>query len=279
MKVTITGSGGFRRTPRPGCHCAVCQEAREQGIQRLGPSMFIHDENILFDTPEEIAAELENAGIEKINHLFYTHWHPDHSLGARILEIMNTKWSENMEWRMVAKHKTQVYMPGLVYNEIMERFGAFFDFWGFIGISETHHLEDEAQCGNIKVEPVVMKSMHRSVTHSTVYIISSQDKKIIYAPCDITPFPEDERFHDCNLMILQMGWYGPRMTQRAENGPHIEISMDEIINIAKTYKPAKIILTHIGDDSEMLAADLKALEEEYSQFNVRFAYDGMELVI
>ena len=279
MRLTITGSGGFRRTPRPGCDCAVCQEAREQGTQRLGPSMFIHDENILFDTPEEIAAELENAGIEKINHLFFTHWHPDHTLGARILEIMNTKWSENMEWRMVAKQKTQVYMPKLVFDEIMQRFGPFFDFWSFIGISETHELGDEVQCGNIKVEPVVMKSMHRSVTHSTVYIISSEGKKAIYAPCDITPFPEDARFHGCDLMILQIGWYGPRMAERAEKGPHCEISMDEIISIAKTYQPARIILTHIGDDSELLAADLKDIEEKYKELNIHFAYDGMEIQI
>ncbi len=279
MRLTITGSGGFRRTPRPGCHCPVCQEAREQGTQRLGPSMFIHDENILFDTPEEIAAELENAGIEKINHLFFTHWHPDHTLGARILEIMNTKWSENMEWCMVAKQKTLVYMPKLVYSEIMQRFGPFFDFWGFLGIAEVHELEDEAQCGGILVQPVVLKSLHRTVTHSTVYVISSKGKKMIYAPCDITPFPEDARFYDCDLMILQIGWYGPRMAERAEKGPHCEISMDEIINIAKTYRPSRIILTHIGDDSELLAADLKALEEEYSQFNIQFAYDGMELMI
>ena len=279
MKLTITGSGGFRRTPRPGCDCAVCQEARANGTQRLGSSMFIHDENILFDTPEEIAAELENAGIKKINHLFYTHWHPDHTLGARIIEIMNTKWSENMEWRMEAKHKTQVYMPKFVYSEIMERFGAFFDFWNFIGIAEVHEFEDAVQCGNVKVEPIVMKSMHRTVTHSTVYVISSNGKKVIYAPCDITPFPKDARFYDCNTMILQIGWHGPAMAQRAKNGPHIEISMDEIVNIAKTYKPSCIILTHIGDESELLAADFKALEEKYKEYNIQFAYDGMELLI
>ena len=277
MRLTITGSGGFRRTPRPGCHCAVCQEAREDGTQRLGCSMFIHDENILFDTPEEIAAELENAKIQRLDHLFFTHWHPDHTLGARILEIMNTQWAENMEWRMVAKHKTEVYMPGIVYNEIMERFGAFFDFWGFIGIADVHELGNEVKCGNILIEPVVMKSLHRSVTHSTVYIVSSEGKKLIYAPCDITPFPEDERFHDCDLMILQIGWYGPDMAQRAKNGPHCEISMDEILEIAERYKPSRIILPHIGDESELLSKDLLALEEEYKKFNIQFAYDGMEL--
>ena len=277
MRLTITGSGGFRRTPRPGCHCDVCQESRDKGTQRLGPSMFIHDENILFDTPEEIAAELENADIQTIDHLFFTHWHPDHTLGARIIEIMNTHWSEDMEWRMTAKHKTQVYMPKLVYDEIMGRFGAFFNFWQFIGIAEVHQAENEVQCGNVRIEPVVLKSMHRTTTHSTVYIISSQGKKMIYAPCDIIPFPDDARFYDCDLMILQLGWYGPRMAQRAEKGPHREVSMDEILEIARKYHPKRIMFTHIGDDSELLSKDLLALEEKYRKFNIQFAYDGMEL--
>jgi len=241
--------------------------------------MFIHDQNILFDAPEEIAAELENAGISRIDHLFFTHWHPDHTMGARILEIMNTKWSEKMEWRMVAKHRTQVYMPPLVYGEIMERFGAFFKFWEHIGIAEVHEAEGQVRCGDLIIEPVVMKSMHRTVTHSTIYIIQSGGKKIIYAPCDITPFPWDDRFQGCDMMILQTGWYGPRMAERAEKGPHCEISMDEILEIAREYAPGEIILTHIGDESELLLPDLKALEEKFAEPNIRFAFDGMELEI
>ncbi len=250
-----------------------------QGTQRLGCSLFIHEQNILFDAPEEIAAELENAGIEKIDHLFFTHWHPDHTMGSRILETMNTEWSENMDWCMVARHKTQVHMPGPVYDEIMLRFGPFFDFWEHINIAEVHQIEGGVNFGDISIEPVVFKSLHRTMTHSTAYIISSKDKKLVYAPCDITPFPDDARFHGCNLMILQIGWTGPRMAERAEKGPHYEISLEEIIDIARTYKPARMILTHIGDESELLSSDLKALEEEYTQFNIQFAYDGMTIHI
>ena len=279
MKLTITGSGGFRRTPRPGCRCAVCQEARERGYQRLGPSMFIHDENILFDAPEEIAAELESENIERIDHLFFTHWHPDHTMGARIMEIMNTEWSEEMEWRMAARQKTQVYMPGPVHDEIMQRFGAFFDFWEHIGIAEVHQAGDSISIGSIQVEPVLLRSIHRTMTHSTVYIISSGGKKILYAPCDIIPFPEDERFHGCDLMILQAGWTGPELAERARNGPHHEISLEKIIEIARKYRPDGVLLTHIGEELKLIEADLRALEEEYREFDLRFAHDGMTLEI
>lgn len=279
MKLTITGSGGFRRTPRPGCGCKVCREARERGTQRLGPSMFIHDENILFDTPEEIAAELENAGIGQIDHLFYTHWHPDHTMGARILEVMNSKWADEMEWRMAARRSSRVYMPGQVHDEIMQRFGQFFEFWEHMGIAAIQRLEGGIHIGGILIEPVILTSIHRTMTHSTVYIISSRGKKIIYAPCDIIPFPEDERFHGCDLMILQAGWTGPELAERARRGPHYEISMDEIASIAEKYRPGKVILTHLGDELGLLEADLRVMEERYRKFNLRFAHDGMTVDI
>jgi phosphoribosyl 1,2-cyclic phosphate phosphodiesterase len=279
MKLTLLGSGGFRRTPRPGCRCPVCSEMRQSGTQRRGCSLFLHDENMLFDAPEEIAAELESAGIHRLNHLFFTHWHPDHTLGARILEIMNTQWSDKLEWRMVAKHRTVVHMPGPVYDEIMSRFGPFFEFWQELGIAKLNRLEDFLQVGKIRIEPVVFETMHRTMTHSTAYIVSSGEKKFVYAPCDITPFPKDERFHHCDLMILQVGWQGQEMTERAKNGPHYEISMDEIIEIAKQCRPKQVILTHIGDEVGLLPSDLRTLEENCTETDLKFAFDGMELTI
>lgn len=257
----------------------MCEEMRDAGTQRLGCSLFLHDGNILFDTPEEIAAELESAGIHRIEHLFFTHWHPDHTLGARILEIMNTQWSERPEWRMAAVHRTDVHMPGPVYGEIMSRLGPFFEFWQHLGIAKVELMDAPVQAENVKVEAVVFKTMHRTMTHSTVYIVSSQSKKFVYAPCDITPFPKDDRVHGCDLMILQVGWHGPEMAERARNGPHYEISMDEIIEIAREYKPTKLVLTHIGDEVGMLRKDLETLEETYADLNLQFAHDGMVILI
>lgn len=246
--------------------------------QRLGCALFLHDGNILFDAPEEIASELENAGIHQMDHLFFTHWHPDHTLGARILEIMNTQWSDKLEWRMAAVHKTAVHMPGHVHEEMMSRFGPFFEFWQTLGIAKVDDAT-AVQIGKVSVEAVVFETMHRTMTHSTAYIVSSEGKKFVYAPCDITPFPKDERFRGCELMILQIGWAGQEMAERARNGPHYEISMDEIIAIAKEYRPKRIVLTHIGDESGFLASDLETLEKAYSFFNLSFAYDGMAIDI
>ena len=37
MKVEILGSGGATATPRPGCECRVCVEARERGVPYARP--------------------------------------------------------------------------------------------------------------------------------------------------------------------------------------------------------------------------------------------------
>ena len=53
MRVEVLGSGGATTTPRPGCVCRVCSQARVKGLPytRTGPSVFVHGPNVLFDTP------------------------------------------------------------------------------------------------------------------------------------------------------------------------------------------------------------------------------------
>lgn len=111
MKIEILGAGGAIPVPRPFCPCAVCEEARQKGAPytRLGPSLFIHDIGLLFDTPEEIAFQLNRARIMHVTAVTYSHWHPDHTAGIRV-------WEGNYN---VARHFayppiircTQMYLP------------------------------------------------------------------------------------------------------------------------------------------------------------------------
>ena len=60
MKIKILGSGATQPAPRPCCDCDTCKKAKEEKIEfRTGPSIFIEDEKILIDTPEEIRQDLE----------------------------------------------------------------------------------------------------------------------------------------------------------------------------------------------------------------------------
>src|SRR5205823_9901888 len=110
VRLEFLGTGGAVTTPRPGCSCAVCFEARERGVPyaRTGPSLFLHGWNVLFDTPEESKAQLVRAGIERVDACFYSHWHPDHTAGRRVFESMNFDFRA---WPRRPFAVTDVYLP------------------------------------------------------------------------------------------------------------------------------------------------------------------------
>ena len=38
--------------------------------------------------------------------------------------------------------------------------------------------------------------------HVAIFVISSNGKKIIYAPCDVKPFPKSEKFQNADVLIF-----------------------------------------------------------------------------
>ena len=157
MKIIILGSGGSIPLPRPLCDCKNCSLARERGIPyaRTGPSMFLVDEYVLFDTPEEIRYQLEREKVKELKHVFYTHWHPDHTQGMRIFEHLNFSYDED-------KPPIDVYIPE---NEIpdFERFCPsifFFEKMKYIRINKIGDRQP-VQIGNVKITPLDFKRPDR----------------------------------------------------------------------------------------------------------------------
>ena len=96
MRLKIIGSGGCVSTPKPCCTCRVCKEAREKGFPyaRSGCSLFVEDEKILFDTPEDICYGLNNAEVDDVQMVLYSHSDPDHTMGMRVFEQLRLNWME-----------------------------------------------------------------------------------------------------------------------------------------------------------------------------------------
>src|SRR5438309_2263514 len=91
MRLTILGSGGALVTPRPTCGCRTCAAARAAGgrHRRGGPCLFVHDAYALVDAPEDVLPLIDRAGIDRVDHLLLSHWHPDHAAGFRVVEALS----------------------------------------------------------------------------------------------------------------------------------------------------------------------------------------------
>ncbi len=289
MKLVILGSGGSTTTPRPGCQCRVCVQAREKGVpySRTGSSMLISDINLLFDTPEEIAMQLNREGIYSIDYVFYTHWHPDHTLGMRIVERMYMSWLDRFVKEEGPSKKVKIFALDEVMEDLMairNKHGSFFSFYERLGLIEKFSLENEkpVEIQGFTITPIKIKTGWNEI--STVYVVEEGAKKIIYAPCDSKPFPKSKLLENPDILIIgnvfPLGPLKGGITIPEGNVLRRELfSLEEVLELAKELEAKRLIVTHIEEEWGKSYDEYKELELRYQSYNLCFAYDGMNVIL
>ncbi|MEW6295004.1 MAG: MBL fold metallo-hydrolase [Candidatus Diapherotrites archaeon] len=282
IELIVLGSGGAVAFPRPCCSCSKCKEARKKGIPyaRTGPSLFLKDESVLFDTPEEITLQLNREKIKEVKRVFYTHWHPDHTQGMRLYEHLN--FNDFNEKGLLAHKKkpVQVYVPEDVVEDIRKYSPSFFYFqkkeW-----MKINPIKDRkpVKFGSIKITPLNLKRDDRT---RYAYLIEEKDKKVVYAPCSIYKMKIDSSYKNLNLLFIETGWFGDtkklRATRKGSFPDHI--SFEEDIELIKKLKPKKTILTHIeGCNHTTYDKVKKAIKPFIKENKIEVACDGMKLKI
>ena len=154
--MTILGSGGCMVIPKPLCRCAVCEEAREKGAPyaRTGPSAFIHDENILIDTPAEIALQLNRSRIDQIRCLMLTHLDPDHVEGLRVVEQITLDFRS---WEAYPGRHIRLMLPESLYERLRDLcsvYGPLIDYYEAQGFVRSNPFRDKTRIGSIEVTAI-----------------------------------------------------------------------------------------------------------------------------
>lgn len=280
MKFKIIGSGGCVSLPKPLCNCKICNEARLKGkpYSRYGCSLFLEDINLLIDTPEDIVHAINHSNIKDINTVLFSHVDPDHTLGFRVFEQLRLNWLEISEGKE-CDNPINVYAMEHVMsdiNSIQFKFGTYLDYY-----EKTRNLiKREIINKPIYIEDIKISCI--KVNHATVFVFEENDKKVIYAPCDVKPFPNDEILKNAELLIIGNTVVGDILKGGfvlKENNPLREelFSLDEIQNIKREYNIKNVIITHLEEDWGKSYDDYLELENKYS--GIQFAYDGMEIDI
>lgn len=274
MELIILGSGGVEGTPKPCCSCERCRIAKEKGGKffRTGPSLFIKPANVLIDTPEEIRSQLINNSIEKVEAIFYTHWHPDHTLGLRIIEQINLDWRTDKP-----KNKPiDVYFPEEQLN-LLDKFlirKSVFEFYQKRGLMRLHLLKDgdEIDFGKIKIRAIRFPD-----STAFYYLIEENDKKVIYMPCEIRDIRERNDLKNADYLIIHFSWWKKEKVCDEAPWRNEEVPVERILEFAKNLKIGNILFVHIDECHDKTYDELKKLEEKYEDYNIKFAYDGMKI--
>ena len=268
--------------PKPLCNCRICEEAREKGVpyERTGPAAFLHDENLLIDTPAEITRQLNRSRIGGIDYLLFTHLDPDHVEGFRAVEQITLDFRT---WEAYPDKHIQLILPEELNNRlrnIQSVYGPIIDYYEEQGFVHRTNFRDSTVVGDTKITAI---PVDRGSQVSFIYVFERNGRKMVYAPCDIKPFPEGrDEVQRADLFVIQPGIFEDGLKHGfiyPEN--HISrttlYTFEETIDLGRRVEADQILFIHLEEYWNRSHDEYVVLEKSFE--NVRFAYDGMRVTV
>ena len=264
--------------PKPLCQCRVCQQAREKGVpySRAGPSAFLHDINLLIDTPAEIASQLNRSHIRRIDYLILTHLDPDHVEGLRVVEQITLDFRT---WRPYPEKQICLLLPeqlGERIRAVQSQYGPLLDFYQQSGFVRLMLFQGEVQINNIRITAI---PVDRDSQLAFVYVFEKSGCRVVYAPCDFKPFPEDRtEVQQPDLLVIQPGIFESGLKHHFKyTADHISrttlYTFEQTLELATRIQARKVLFVHLEEYWNRSYDDYCALESD----GIKFAYDGIQV--
>jgi len=242
--------------------------------------LFIEDIHALIDTPEDIVEALNYNRIDQLDYVLYSHWDPDHTRGMRVFEQLRVDW---LNVSIGIENDTPILVHALpqVCNDISaikNKFGSNLEYYQKErNLIKLIPAESAVIIAGMQITfvPVIL---HEAC--ATVFVFEQNDQKVLYAPCDVKPFPSNEIFANSDLLII--GNTVP--VDIVKGGFHIKednpfkeelFTMKEIVALKEIYNVKKVIVTHLEEIWGLSYADYEEISKLYD--GIGFAFDGMSI--
>lgn len=251
MNIRILGSGTSNGVPVVGCDCPVCT-SKDPRNKRTRASVLIRDKaaTILIDTATEFRLQALAAGIRRLDGIFFTHAHADHTHGLDDL-------------RSLTREKPlDVYADTRTADELLQRFSYIFrpkPGTGAIPRLNLHVLpEGPVNCGGLEVLPV-------PIFHGKMEIRAYRIGGFAYlTDCSFIPESSFSLLKDLDLLVIDALRYKRHPTH---------FSVEEALEAIRRIGPRRALLTHMCHELEY-----RDLAEKLPE-GVSPAWDGLEIEI
>ena len=268
--------------PKPLCRCRICNEARKKGVPyaRAGPSAFLHDINLLIDTPAEIVNMLNRSPIRRVNYLTFSHLDPDHVEGFRVVEQIALDFRT---WHAYPEKQICLLLPEQLSGRVRElrsQYGPLVDFYQESGFLQLKLFHNKIQIRDVQITAI---PVDRGSQLTFVYVFEKSGRKVVYAPCDIKPFPEHRNeVQQPDLLIIQPGIFEEGLKHRFRYpAEHISrttlYTFEQTLHLATHLQAKRVLFVHLEEYWNRSYDDYCSLESKYQ--GIRFAYDGMQLTV
>jgi len=164
------------------------------------------------------------------------------------------------------------------FHRITTVYGPWLEFLEKSGFVECRVFEGALKLGDLAVAAIRVPGSNPPVF---IYVFIKQGHKIVYAPCDIKPFPEYRpEVRNPNLLLIQPGIFETGLAYdytylQAHISRTTLYTFDETLALGRRLKADRIVFVHLEEYWNRSFLDYQAMEKE----NLRFAYDGMSLAV
>lgn len=258
MELVFLGTGAGSGVPAFYCKCAVCTEATDNPRCRRTRCaiVLLGAQNLLFDAPPELSSQLQRTHIDRIDCLFITHAHHDHTAGLGDLEIYA---------RFHRRDKLPTIMSSQTREQLELQHGPL-DRWMDVTTMEPGQTLERAGASISALE----------VSHasgSIGFLISHQGCRAAYLP-DTGPLPETtkKQLVGVDNLILDCTFRGQNMF------PDDHLSFDQTVQFGEELQAATLYLTHLSMHYSQPVTS-REIEESIAPYTgrVRLAYDGLRI--
>lgn len=253
MKLTFLGTGTSFGVPVVGCDCDACtsDDPRDRRT-RHGALVEIDDRRLLVDTPPELRLQLVDAGVARLDAVWFTHVHADHVHGIDDLRVFTVRHGD-----------LPAYVP-TEYRQTMARYFRYIFDEGYqppAGSSKPrvrlHDIEEGRSVTILGREFVPLV-----VPHGDARVYGFRVGGLGYiTDGKLLPPGTLEALKGVSVLVLNALWFGQ---------PHpSHFNVEEAVEAAKDVGAERTYLTHLTHRVTH-AELLEGLPED-----VRPAYDGL----
>ncbi|AWB43850.1 MBL fold metallo-hydrolase [Paenibacillus sp. CAA11] len=233
-KLYFWGTGDAMGVPRVYCDCAVCEEARMEGVnRRYRSSVWVEGEqDFLIDCGPDFRQQMERAGLKYAEHILITHAHFDHIGGL-------PEWADACRWM---GRRGQLYAPQEVLDMIIRQYpwlsrnldfhivdpeqGLMLGGWNITGWKVNHGKNGFAYAYRLEKEGYAWAYCSDSIA------LSEKEKKPLYG---------------LDLLVLGTSFY----KEQAAFETRSVYDMVEALELIEEVKPERTLFTHMSHDVDL----------------------------
>lgn len=252
MILTFLGTGTSQGVPVIGCDCSVCKslDYRDKRLRTSALLQLNNHKHIVIDTGPDFRQQMLRENVQKVDAIFYSHEHKDHTAGLDDVRAFNFKHKIDMP----------IYADERVVTQLKQEFSYIFSDNKYPGVPKVVVNKITNAPFEFEGETIIpIEVMHYKLP---VFGFRIKDFTYITDANSISDI-ELEKIKGTKTLVLN--------ALRIEK--HVShFNLEEALELIEKIKPKKTYLTH--------ASHYLGLHSEISSklpSNVELAFDGLKL--